>query len=436
MVFSATWFLVGALAGCTFLVAQLFRPRAMVLALAAILFIYLIGLPIDFYGRPVQQWINPLQANRTSIIVGLVPIILLGGWFILPPSVNQSTPKPIFFLVALYFYIGAVRIIHNGLIDGILTVLLAMFTLATIVVVFQRLSNDWDDFLIFPRVIVIAVAAFLAASAFQFVINPDKILIGITDRFIGVAANPQFAAVLCGIGLIVMIWLAMYDRRRFLWIYVGMAILTGMALLATGSRTGVLMFILGLSVLGIRRFGRQLLLIPLLGIGLMLMIQLAGAIGIDLPLDRFLAGSDTRTFAWRELLSMAQSSPWIGVGVAGAGMSENSILYAAASYGILAPLLLIGLGIGCLSLGISLFRRTQPYPILHPQADLVNAIFAAYFAGAVFEGYMIGRVTSMLIVITLTIVCGQLLLDRLTVWESEEMIPEPDLTVEADTLTV
>ncbi len=48
---------------------------------------------------------------------------------------------------------------------------------------------------------------------------------------------------------------------------------------------------------------------------------------------------------------------------------------------------------------------------------------------------MIGRVTGMLIVITLTIVCGQLLLDRLTIWESEVMIPDPDLTVEAGTLT-
>ena len=435
MVFSVTWFLVGALSGCMFLAAQLFRPRAMALALAAILFIYLIGLPIDYWGRPVQQWINPLQENRTSIIVGLVPLILLGGWFILPPSAIRSIPKPLFFLGALYIYIGAIRIIHNGLIDGILTMLLAMFTLATIVVVFQRLSNEWEDFLIFPRVIVFAVAAFLAATAIQFVINPDKIVIGIAERFIGVAANPQFTAVLCGIGLIVMIWLVMYDRRRFLWIYVGMAILTGMALLSTGSRTGILMFLLGLSVLGIRRFGRQLLIIPLLGIGLMLMIRLASTIGIDLPLDRFLAGGDTRTGAWKELLLVFRNNPLIGVGVVDAGKSENSFLYAAASYGLLAPLLLIGLGIGCLSLGIRLFRRTQPYPVLHPQADLVNAIFAAYFAGAIFEGYMIGRVTGMLIVITLTIVCGQLLLDRLTIWESEVMIPDPDLTVEAGTLT-
>jgi O-antigen ligase len=435
MGFSATWFLMGALAGCTLMIVQFFHPRTLILALAAILTLYLIGLPVDFWGRPVQQWINPLQEHRTSIIVGLVPTILIGGWFILPPATIRSVPKPMFFLIALYLYIGAVRTIHNDLIDGILTVLLAMFTLATITVVVQRLSNDWNDFLMFPRIIALATAAFLAATAIQYLINPSKITIGIANRFIGVTANPQFAAVLCGIGLLAIIWLAMYDRRRFQWFYVAMAIPTGVALLATGSRTGVLMFVLGMSILGIRRFGRQLVLLPLLGIGLLLMIQFASAIGIELPLDRFLAGSDTRTAAWTELWLHFMENPWIGVGVADAGKSENGILYAAASYGILASLLLIGLGFGCLVLGIALFRRTQPYPALHPQADLVNAVLAAYFAGSVFEGYMIGRVTSMLIVITLTIVCGQLLLDRLNAWELEAMLAEPDVEVDEGALT-
>jgi hypothetical protein len=414
------------------LTMQIVRQRTLVLALAAMLTLYVIGLPIDYWGRVVYQWLNPIQENRTSIIMGLVPTILIGALMLLPSPLIPSRPKPVYFLVGLYIYIGATRTIHNGVIDGVLTMLLAIFTLATIVVVVQRMSDDWSDFFIFPRVIAIAMAAFLGATAIQYGINPDKIEIGNTDRFIGVTANPQFAAVLCGTGLLTLIWLAIYDLRRYLWIYVGLAIPIGVALLATGSRTGALMCLLGLAVLGIRRFGRQLLLIPLLGIGLMLMIQLANAIGINLPLDRFLAGSDTRTSAWIELISHFQSSPLIGVGIVNAGKSENGILYAAASYGIGAPLILIGLALGCLSLGIQLFRRTQQYPALHPQADLVNAVLAAYFAGSIFEGYMIGRVSSMLIVITLAIVSGQILLDRITIWESQVDLDEEQFAAKED----
>ncbi|MBT4768809.1 MAG: hypothetical protein HOO04_10685 [Phycisphaerae bacterium] len=69
---------------------------------------------------------------------------------------------------------------------------------------------------------------------------------------------------------------------------------------------------------------------------------------------------------------------------------------------------------------------------MHPQADLVNAVLAAYFAGSIFEGYMIGRVSSMLIVITLAIVSGQILLDRITIWESQVDLDEEQFAAKED----
>ena len=167
MGFSAIWFLIGALAGCVLLTMQIVRQRTLVLALAAMLTLYVIGLPIDYWGRVVYQWLNPIQENRTSIIMGLVPTILIGALMLLPSPLIPSRPKPVYFLVGLYIYIGATRTIHNGVIDGVLTMLLAIFTLATIVIVVQRMSDDWSDFFIFPRVIAIAMAAFLGATAIQ-----------------------------------------------------------------------------------------------------------------------------------------------------------------------------------------------------------------------------------------------------------------------------
>jgi hypothetical protein len=47
-------------------------------------------------------------------------------------------------------------------------------------------------------------------------------------------------------------------------------------------------------------------------------------------------------------------------------------------------------------------------------------VLAAFFAGTIFEGYMVGRINAMFIVLSLTVITGQLILDHMAQWEVEQ----------------
>jgi len=433
MGFSISWFVIGLACGLLLLLAQFFNRKALVLSLAAIVLMNLIGLPRNWLGNEIYQWLNPLQVNRTSFIAGLIPTILVGARALLPIPLLGSMPAALIILMANYIYIGMLRGMRIGPIDGVLTIGLSVVTITTIWTLVHRLTEDWEDFVIVPRAIAMAMAGFLGLTAVQWVVNPDRITTGNTDRFIGVASNPQFVAVLFGIGLVMVIWLALYDKRRYLLAYIALAVPSGVALLASGSRTGLMMCLLGLCFLGVRRFGRMILVLPVLGFVLILIVRLAGAIGLDLPFDRFLAGGDTRTVAWQTLIRQFMSNPAIGVGQEQAGYSENSFLLAAAAYGIPCVLMLVAFALTCGTMVLRTFRQTLPWKSLASQNDLIVGTMAAYFAGTILEGYLVGRVNATLVLIAAVIAAAKVLGDRVTslneeyAWQDhEEPQPEPE----------
>ncbi|HNV70856.1 MAG TPA: hypothetical protein PKO06_14235, partial [Candidatus Ozemobacteraceae bacterium] len=85
-------------------------------------------------------------------------------------------------------------------------------------------------------------------------------------------------------------------------------------------------------------------------------------------------------------------NPLIGVGWGDTGGSESSYLGGAAAFGIgyaaLMACLLFGSMLMCLKLTV--FKRRLPKAD-RALADMFIAWNAAYFAGAAFEGYLIGR---------------------------------------------
>ena len=420
MTFSPSWFAIGLVTGLVLLLAQLFNQKALVLSLAAILLLNLIGLPRDWLGKEIYQWLYPLQVNRTSFIAGMVPTILVGARMLLPAPLLGVIPAALVILIVNYSYIGILRGVRMGPVDGFLTIALSIITITTVWTLVHRLTDAWEDFVIVPRAVALTMAGFLGLTAVQWVYNPDRIITGNTDRFIGGASNPQFVAVLFGIGLVMVIWLAANDKRKFLPFYTMLAIPSGVALLATGSRTGLLMFLLGLCFLGVRRFGRMILILPILGFALMLMVQLANAVGLGLPFDRFISGGDTRTVAWSTLIRQFMSSPIIGVGQVDAGYSENSYLLAAAAYGIPSIILLIAFVAASCYLLLRTMRACAPWPTLNLQCDLILGTFAAYFAGTLVEGYLVGRVNATLVLITAMIATTKILNDRATALNEEQ----------------
>ena len=114
--------------------------------------------------------------------------------------------------------------------------------------------------------------------------------------------------------------------------------------------------------------------------------------------QRLTSTEDTRTSAWFGLWENAWSSPLIGLGVAEAGDSENSYLYAFASYGLgmLALIAMLVIVSGGLMLRLFMLRGRLEAD-QRSMIDLVMAYNAMYFAGAVFEGYLIARVAAPLV---------------------------------------
>lgn len=425
MGFSAQWFGLGMAAAAIIVAMQPFKSKAIVLGLSGVVLLYIIGVPIDWWGMVVRQFLNPVQENRAAIIAGFVPTLLVGSYFLLPRARVASVSMTALLIGGLYCYMGMVRVKHEGPVDGALTILLATSTLALLLVVLPRIVQNWDDFIVLPRIVAIAVAGFIGLSGYQVVTNLDHALIGNTNRFIGVAANPQFAAVLCAMGLLFIIWLAFNDNRRYRVFYLALTVPTAVALLATGSRTGIMMCLMGLCVLGVRRFGRGLLILPLLAVAVMLALRLADFLGIDLPLERLLQGGNTRSAAWAGLFNIFSANPVFGVGHFAAGKSENSWLLAAAAYGAGLPLIMLAIGLSCMKLSITLWHRTRAYASMHSYVDLQVAVLCAYFAGTIFEGYMVGRINAMFMVLSITVISGQLMLDHLTQWELDQEAMPP-----------
>ena len=107
--------------------------------------------------------------------------------------------------------------------------------------------------------------------------------------------------------------------------------------------------------------------------------------------------SDTRSAVWMALLDNALQNPVFGAGARGAGAAENSFLLATASFGFgsLFTLLLLVAGVIVQSCRL-LFVRGRMDPASRRVGDLLIGFFAAYFAGSMFEGYIIARISVML----------------------------------------
>jgi hypothetical protein len=201
-----------------------------------------------------------------------------------------------------------------------------------------------------------------------------------------------------------LLWLGLNDPKRSLApLWLAATGFGAICLLLSGSRTGVALFILGSVFVLYARIGRAVVLLPFaalfgyLGLKLLRDLDLTGA-------ERLVSGTDTRTAAWARLLETGLENPLIGVGFYKLTANENSYLIAMAAYGIgMLVLVLLLVAVWCL-LALKLFTvRSWLTPYQRRLADLVFAYTAMYFAGAVFEWYIIARLdNNLLVAITIT----------------------------------
>ncbi len=398
-----SWALIlAALAALSSVLATFRRARLGLVLVGAMLFTASIGVATfdDQYVRP--QWLNVMQQARSELF-GLFGLLLgLGVFAHVGLNATRRVPAQSVLILIIGLYAAMLRFVHEGPASGAVSVALAVVTIVPLMVLLPRIIDDWEDIVVLLRLVVVVNVIWLLAVVIQAMIDPGAMLVGPQRRFFGPTSNPQHAAIILGMNAAIMIWLFSNDWRRSLrYVYGFLAGVNGIVMLWTGSRVGLVLFVIGLCAVGYGRLGRTVLFLPLGIMGLYLGYLLVGALGVDLAVaSRVTSLQDTRTEAWLEMIDAARDNPWVGVGVEGAGSSENSYLYALASYGIGMVLLVSTLALVSLVICLRLFRlRRHVDAGRRAMIDVVLAYNAMYFIGGLVEGYMLARVSANLVLL-------------------------------------
>lgn len=399
--------LFGVVAIPVIALGALLSRRFVVLMLGVLLFLSSIGVARDWMGLILGSWILPLQQARNVVFVGLSGLILVGGLMLISATSLSRVSLISWLLLAIGAYQGFARIPHEGVQAGLVSIAFAFATIMPIALILPTLVRSFSEWKVYSQIVAIGMSLFVAACTVQALLDPSRLTTGLEDRFIGVAANPQHVAVFAAGVMTFAAWRIWGEPvRKGLPFWIALFAGCGVLILLTGSRTGVVMATIGTAALGYRRLGRAVLAAPALALLAFMSLQVASFLGVDLPLARLSEGGDTRSIAWSSLLAEFMSSPMIGVGMSELDKSENSFLYAGASFGIGMVLLVITLAIALFVQCIAVMRAAQPYRRLRPIADLVLGFNLAYFFGANFEGYIMSRNSAMMVLLMVSATVG------------------------------
>jgi len=269
--------------------------------------------------------------------------------------------------------------------------------------VLPSILDDHDDFMRLVRALAVAGLIWNACVVIQYVINPAALMLGASKRFMGVGANPQHAACFLAIVGIASLFLSLNEtHRRFRPVWIVQAAVCAAFIGWAGSRTGALMYLIGTAAVLYRTLGRAVLFMPVVIAVLFGALSLIEQLQFNVATERLISTEDTRSSVWRNMIESGINNPVMGVGTRNAGGSENSFLLAFASYGVgglVCSLILISV------VAATIWRLLRVRSLFDPAAgrlvDLQIGLFGAFFAGAMFEGYLVARVSAMTVMFIL-----------------------------------
>lgn len=369
--------------------------------IAGLLFISSLGIrTIGGEERiPVLTWIWPLQLQRTNLVFAVSGLLMLGVLFH-AGRVRWYYSAQSVLLLLIGIYSGLLLMHHRTVVDGLATIALALLMRLPLIGLTPNYLDSDEEAGRFLRAIVNMMFAWCVVIMVQVFINRG-VLFGTEEtgegfRFAGLTANPQSAAIFlaptAGIGL----WCFLNGPTRLKRMFAAVITASTIIMLVwTGSRTGALMFILMASGVFYARVGRAALLAPVLAATVAALWWFATSVlDVDLGLKRLTSVEDTRTFAWTLLWEAGKSNPIFGVGSDDLRASENSLLYGFASYGIGMVILILLLGAVSFVQVVRLLRiQRHLNPFRRRLAHLCISFNAMYFVGAIFEGYIVARIS-------------------------------------------
>jgi len=389
---------IGVVWPCLYLLG-ITKRWGMLVPFFLLLFASCLATPRDWADRVLPTvWLG-IQTRRSEIflIAGAAGVLMALAQFGRLSGKRVAMSGVLLACVGLYS--AMLRLHHGGAADGFESMLFAVCTLLPLLVVAPLVMDEPGDIRKILRVMVGVNALWLAMCALQFVINSTYLTQGNQYRFQGLLGNPQHAGTLMAFFGVVVLWLLLNDRGAVTkFIYTGILGANMVLLIWSGSRTGMGMALVGFAGVMYTRLGKSMLFMPFAAViayfGFKMVLSLTG---LDIGAARLTTLEDTRTEAWFRLIASGMESPLFGVGMDEVDRSENSWLYAFASYGIGLFALTV---LMTLVAGFEVLRAVRLRSVLtldeRRVLDLNIGVVAMYFAGAVLEGYMISRVSASL----------------------------------------
>lgn len=357
----------------------------------------------EWYPNP-PEFIGPIQnlvSNGRSITY-----LLLVALVVYPISSRTGT----FSAGALFLVFAHLMLVTKTLLGG--SIQFAVFLLLLVVLVatfFYRVRSNWlhqssgvDRCLIS---IATATSLFIIVNSAQFLFDPSVMSVA-GDRFHGTTGNPQHAAVLLGVGVPALIYLAL-TRRKWLRLFaICNAIIGAYFLMSTGSRTGLLMC--GVATFLLLRRTSAPAFIATTGVITVAVGYVFISSSADLAIEGAFARENTRTEVWSAMWRKFQSNLLFGAELSGSrlGFGESSWLAMGASTGVMGFIPLVIFGFIVLAVSLKLLTVSVRNQRTALQNDYIAGALISILLGSVFEAYLLSPISHATLLILLLIAAG------------------------------
>ncbi len=374
-----------------------------------------IVLWVSTLGVNTDEWIDhtlatPLEQirslSRPLFIVGLLGVICSfpaanrrhGGRWLHPGSL-------LLFLLHIVLF---ARLATAGFADrGFLGLMVHTLTFVAAAVVCAKWINSLHAARMMLGAVVGAGVFFVFGVLYQLVMNSSAVVWD--NRLFGTTGNPQHAAQFLSLFCLPTLYFATSTctpkwMRFFLY---GLLALQVPLILWTGSRTGMLMLLVGVVMYYRFRIGRLAFSAALVSVIVVVTLPIFLQWDATAGWSRILSTQNTRSAAWITEYQEFLEAPLFGkprVSTEGGHpiFRENSYLAAAKAMGVVGGALLIAaVSVFVISATRLMLRARMAHPEIARLADLLFASIVMLSIGAVFEAYLLATIAPAYVVLYL-----------------------------------
>lgn len=381
---------------------------------------------IDRWGREVPDLAFPLEQLREMgrpLAIFSLGLLLLIAFRSRQHWRFQTIPSPIPYLVVVQIVIVFKTLQYGSITFALITAATFGSVVLMIIKGPSRWLQDERNFQLGVWSIATIGTIFILASLYQASISISPMTF--FGTFSGTTGNPQQAStLLMGIIPCYLFFVQQnYKSKKLKWIWTGLLILAGLALILTGSRTGLISGIFGLLLFYRYRGGQFLRLVFTVAVVIVIVSFLlpsqtevveVGQPSIGTSLEQISSRVDTRTDVWQTQWQIFMNYPLLGAPLRGerfSGYGESSWLGAGSALGLLGFIPLVLFGLESMKMILRLDRLAIRHPKYYLHCSVVIAGLGAALLGSFAEAYLLGNITGRLLILLLYQCLGTYLLD-------------------------